>query len=352
MPGHPVVLNGRFLTHRVTGVERFATEIGRRLLTTCPDVVVVAPTGTPRPDWVPPSSWATTGRLSGHAWEQIELSRYLRRHGSPLLLGLCNTGPLVYRRQIASHHDVSYVRQPTSYTWTFRTWYRVMAWFLLRRARAIVTVSEFSRAEVARVFRLDPALITVVPNAAGAPFAAPPGPVERGAYAVAVGSPSEHKNTARLVQAWPEVFARTGVELRIVGERLRVGRGDAALEATGVRRLGRVSDSDLVELYQHAALSVVPSLYEGFGLPVLESQACGCPVAASGNSALAEVLDGSGELFDPYSVDAITQAVLRVLSDADRAADLVRDGYVNVKRYSWEASARRVSELLDRCQAE
>ena len=344
----PVAVNGRFLTRPITGVERYATEIVSRLLLAHPETVVIAPTGTPRPAWVPAEAWHTTGRLSGHAWEQIELPAYLRRHGRPVLIGLCNTGPITYRRQVASHHDVGYLRFPKGYSWAFRSWYRVLAWTLLRIAGAVVTVSDFSRRELVDALGIDPDRIVVAPNAVGPPFSigtTEDGAGKRGAYAVAVGSPSLHKNTAGLIQAWTQVHAATGVELRVVGDPLSVGRrGDSASVAEGVVMLGRVSDDALVELYRGARLSVLPSLYEGFGLPILESQACGCPVIAADTAALPEVLNGTGLLFDPYDPMAIAAAAIRVLSDPALDAELRAAGLENVRRFSWHDSAAIVGE--------
>ncbi|BBH17096.1 glycosyl transferase family 1 [Nocardioides baekrokdamisoli] len=334
-------MNGRFLTHPITGVERFATEITRRLLVARPDTVVVAPAGVSRPQWVPVESWRTTGRLHGHAWEQIELPAYLRRLGRPVLIGLCNTGPITYRRQVASHHDVGYLRLPSNYSWRFRTWYRVMAWLLLRVSAAVVTVSEFSRRELAEAYGIQRSKILVVPNAVGPEFS--PGLQERGAYAVAVGSPSERKNIARLVEAWEHVHQQTGIELRIVGDPLLVAGSAGGLAARpGVVMVGRVTDDELIALYRGARLSILPSLYEGFGLPILESQACGCPVIAADAASLPEVLDGSGLLFDPYDSSAITDAALRVLTDPLLAGELAEAGERNVRRFSWDDSMRQV----------
>lgn len=337
-------MNGRFLTHPITGVERFATEITRRLLVDRPDTLVVAPTGVARPEWVPAECWRTTGRLHGHGWEQIELPAYLRRHGAPVLIGLCNTGPVTYRRQLASHHDVGYVRFPANYSWRFRAWYRVMAWLLLRVSFAVITVSEFSRRELIEVYGIEPSKVVVVPNAVGPEFSSGSG--ERGAYAVAVGSPSARKNTARLVRAWAGVHERTGIELRLVGDRLLVaGAADDTSAQPGVVMFGRVTDDELVELYRGARLSLLPSLYEGFGLPILESQACGCPVVAADAASLPEVVAGSGLLFDPHDPDAIADAAIRVLTDPVLEAELRAAGLENVRRFSWDRSAAIVAAV-------
>jgi len=214
----------------------------------------------------------------------------------------------------------------------------------------VVTVSEFSRKELSDVYGLAPGKILVVPNAASSAFGGEPS-LERSEFVLAVGSQAIHKNVHGLLEAWPAVRSRApSATLRLVGTRLDVGTRDDGRRGSvpdGVEFLGRVSDVDLAALYRTAAVYVLPSLYEGFGLPILEAQACGCPVVAANVASIPEVLNGSGILFDPRDPASIAQAVGDVLCDADLRRDFSERGRANVGRYSWEESAQTLNTAVD-----
>ncbi|MFC1809281.1 glycosyltransferase [Candidatus Omnitrophota bacterium] len=113
-----------------------------------------------------------------------------------------------------------------------------------------------------------------------------------------------------------------------------------------IRLVGFVEENDLYALYQLASLYVYPSLYEGFGLPVLEAQASGCAVVCSKVSSLPEVGGESVQYCDPYSEDDIAQAVIKVLSDEVYRKDLIARGYENIKRFNWDQSARELLGIM------
>lgn len=337
----PIVINGRFLTQQLTGVQRFAYEITRRLVELRDDVVVVAPQTEFPID--PPYDVRRIGKHDGHHWEQVDLVRHLRRAGSPLLLGLGSTGPALYRNQIVTHHDITYVRHPESFSRSFRAAYRVLMPLTLRSARRIITVSEFSRREIVDWYGVDQAKISVVNNAVGDQFT-PGDPAERGDFLLAVSSPNRHKNFERLVEA----AALAGVPLKIVGAQDRAfATTNAADGPARTEWLGRVSDQELVQLLQTARAFAFPSLYEGFGIPPLEAQACGCPVVAADIPPVREVLGSSVELFDPTDIDDLTRAMTAVMRDPRRASELAQLGADNVVRFSWKSSAVAVSETVD-----
>ena len=129
-------------------------------------------------------------------------------------------------------------------------------------------------------------------------------------------------------------------------DRSQAVRGIQHREA--VRFIGFVPDEDMPALYSAASLFAFPTLYEGFGIPVLEAQSCGVPVLASECSALPEV-GGDGALYvDPYDVEKISEGIRAVLTDRELAGRLVRQGAQNVKRFSWEGSARRLDEIMEK----
>ena len=347
-----IVINARFLTQEVRGVQRFAEQISLELSTLRDDLVFVAPHDIRLHKSAERLGVRRIGRHRGHLWEQVDLPLWLAKQGSPPLISLCNTAPLAYRNQIASHHDITYVRHPDSYSRAFRAAYRSLTPFLLNRIKALITVSEFSRSEIARFYGYPARHICVVPNAVDTrfqPFCAEQCPRGSAPYLLAVSSPSAHKNFARMIAAFLKLEGLDEVELRIIGDSNRVFSGSLH-DAGGNRRiriLGRLTDEELVEAYQGATAFVFPSVYEGFGIPPLEAQACGCPVIAARAASIPEVLGDSVLYFDPLKVSDITACMQQVLKDETLRQDLRRRGKANVARYCWNASARQVCRLID-----
>jgi glycosyltransferase involved in cell wall biosynthesis len=346
-----VWINARFLSQAATGVQRFAEQITRQLITEHPEVTVVAPPLTEIPDWLPQENVFMVGKLRGHAWEQIELPRALKRAGSPLLLNLASTAPIRYRNQISTHHDITYVRYPTSFSRSFRLLYSVIVPRFLKASRAVITVSEFSRQEIACHYKIDVAKIVVVANAADSRFRVPHEPTSSNPpYILAVSSPNEHKNFKRLLRAYATVATELSSDLVIIGKQTSsfAAQEYEVTPADRVRFAGRVPDSELIELYQGARAFIFPSLYEGFGIPPVEAQRCGVPVASSNAASLPEVLGTSALFFDPTDERAIAEALLAVDSDPSLRARLRQAGLSNAERFSWASSASRVWALATR----
>jgi glycosyltransferase involved in cell wall biosynthesis len=294
------------------------------------------------------------GPLRGQIWEQVILPRHA---GSGLLLNLCNTAPLRARQMVATILDASVYAVPEAYSPGFRAWYRVMLPIVGRRARRVITISEFSRRELKRYAGIDPARSTVVAGSGEHILRTPADPaiLERlalrsGRYILAVSSRSKHKNLGGIAQALPLL---AGSEFDIVlagGDNPRVfSAGAEGLDAR-IRVAGYVSDAELRGLYEHAACLVYPSLYEGFGLPPLEAMACGCPVIASRAASLPEVCGDAALYCDPRDPSDIARAIRAVLDDDAMRLDLRRRGLERSGGFRWSNSARSVLNLLEELQ--
>jgi glycosyltransferase involved in cell wall biosynthesis len=347
-----LALNGKWLGQELTGTQRYARELTRHLVPGLPDRPVLhVPANAAVPRWLADHVDVRRSRLRGTAFEQIALPWAARRD---LLLSLGGAAPLLARRQIATMHDATPFRLPHTYSRAFGAWYRLMYRTVAHRAQRVVTVSEFSRQELTEVLGVRPDHIVVVPNGVEHSDAQGAGEVVDvgdGPYVLMIGPSAAHKNITPVATA----LARRGLHVVVVGGAgvQRVFRTGAAVGGTddqigpgGIRRIGRVTDAEITWLYRHASLLVFPSLYEGFGLPVVEAQRLGCPVVASDRASLPEIARDTALLVDPTDPDQVAGRVVDLLGDRDRLTRLTALGRANAARFRWEASASRLAETL------
>jgi glycosyltransferase involved in cell wall biosynthesis len=260
-------------------------------------------------------------------------------------------------------HDLIFRRLPEHHKPLNRWYLNLTMPLYCARATHIIAVSEHTRRDLMAAYGVFPERITVIPEAAAAGFAPAPAAAVEAAraryhlperYLLTVGTLEPRKNLARLLAAWERLY-RSGAAppLVIAGQRgWLVDSFFAALERSpardGVLLTGFVDDDDLPAVYSGAELFVLPSLYEGFGLPPLEAMSCGVPVVCSNTSSLPELADGAALLFDPRSVEAIAAALERALSAADLRADLRQRGLARARQYTWEATARQTLAVYQR----
>jgi glycosyltransferase involved in cell wall biosynthesis len=230
---------------------------------------------------------------------------------------------------VVTLHDLAVLRHPETFNRWTRNYSRVMLPRIVEAATRVIAVSSFTSDEAVELLGLDREKVRVVPHGVEAPFR-PAGQASTGSYALAVGTIEPRKNLPRAVEA----ARRAGVELRVVGPE---GWGEV-----GVQSLGFVSDEVLAALFRGAQCLVYPSLYEGFGLPVLEAMACGTPVVTSNFGATAELGRGAAVLVDPYDVTSIASGIQEARNRRDelRAAGLER-----ARQYTWDETARQTLEV-------
>jgi glycosyltransferase involved in cell wall biosynthesis len=229
---------------------------------------------------------------------------------------------------VVTVHDLAVVRHPELFTRWMRLYGAVALRRVVRSAARVIAVSEFTKREVIELVGVPQERVRVVPNAATESFA-PVGPTAEGEYVLAVGTLEPRKNLSRLAEA----TRRLGIELRVVGAR---GWGDVDVGGNGVRWLGELPDADVAALYRGALCLAYPSLYEGFGIPVLEAMRCGAPVVTSAGTAMAEVVGDAGELVEPRDSESIAAGIERAIA---RRAELGARGLERARRFTWEAAA-------------
>jgi len=227
-------------------------------------------------------------------------------------------------------HDLALVRHPELFPRWHRLSGRAGLGRVARAADRVLAVSEFTKREAIELLGLPKQRVTVIGNAVE-PFFSPDGPAAEGDYVLAVGTLEPRKNLRRVADA----ATRAGVELRVVG-----ARGWGGVETAGW--VGEVSDEELATLYRGARTLVLPSLYEGFGIPVLEAMASGTPVVTSRGGATEEIAGGAAVLVDPLDVHSIAAGIGEATARHDELRAL---GLARAKAYSWTAVADAVETV-------
>jgi len=357
VPALRIGIDGRAFGSPAAGVRRYVTELVPALLRGSERLELVALGGDPAT--VPaglahvPEPWHPPTNLG---WVSVGLPRAAARGRVDVIHAPAYTAPLRSRLPVVlTIHDVSYALHPEWYPYrrdrARRLFYRRSA----RMAAHVLTVSEFSRGEIAAAYDIPRGRITVTPHGVPRMFAAgeagaarplPPGVTSP--FVLHVGDLHERRNLTFLLEALVAARWRldgTGLTLVLAGVDRGVGaalgmRAAAAGMPEAVVRLGPIADDELRPLYGAAAALVYPSRYEGFGLPLLEAMASGTPVIASRAASIPEVVGEAGVLLDPDDAEAWTRALVRVVSDPDECARLRQRGLARAAGFTWAEAAR------------
>ncbi len=335
-----IAVNARSIHHPLTGVGRYTREVTTRL----GDRVQLV------------SNESAAQGLPGHFWEQVLLPRKLDR--TQLLWSPANTGPLTLTRQVLTIHDLSPLDEPHGFKFQFRIWYRILLPLLANRVRKVITDSEFSRQRIIERLGVPAGKVVTIPCGVNKSHFYPRAVIEIAAvkdryglpetYLLTVGTLEHRKNLDRLFHAWERITPKIkDTALVVVGQSGRPFR-KLRLDHLPERVLfiPHVSEPDLPSLYSGALSLVIPSLYEGFGLPVVEAMACGIPVIASRSGALPEVISEAGRLVDPYEVDDISQAITQMIADSALREDYASKGLSRAAAFSWDRTAAQIEAVL------
>ena len=278
-------------------------------------------------------SFGGNGRVSSVLRDAVWYPVGLKRQAAALDVLHCTTfrGPVgASVPTVLTVHDLAILRAPEAFPRWHRLYGKAGLEGVLRAADAVVAVSEFTRNEVMALADVPEERVHVVPNGVDAVFTLD-GPRADGDYVLAVATLEPRKNLRRAVDAAREA----GVELRVVG-----ARGWGGVDVAGW--VGEVPDAELAALYRGARCVVYPSLYEGFGLPVLEAMACGAPVVTSRATAMEEVAGGAAVLVDPLDVSAIAAGIEEAVARRD---ELIPAGATRAREFPWSRSADAVEAL-------
>ncbi|MEH6345151.1 MAG: glycosyltransferase family 1 protein [Bermanella sp.] len=327
-----LLINGKYQNQVVTGVQRVAHELSGGLPY---GHIQVAGDG-----------------LKGHFYEQFILPFKLSRND--LLISFCNTGPIFHRNQVVYIHDVAVLEHPEWFSKSFRLLYRVMLPLLARRCKTIVTVSEYSKEKICQLLSVPASKVHVIENGVSDRFAAEEGGdyelsygLEKKKYILSVSSMDPRKNMVSVIQAWEASgLHQAGYKLVFAGggnASFSNANDNKAQDCSSIIYTGYVEDDVLVNLYQQAAGFVYMSLYEGFGLPVLEAMKAGVPVLASNTTSLAEVVGDYGLSCDPLDIKEITNLMNELPYQED---GFVSKAKLYADSFSWNKAVDKLQALL------
>lgn len=253
------------------------------------------------------------GSRSGHMWEQIDLPRYLKGQGSPALFNPCNTAPLFYRNNYLTLHDLAFYHHPEWNSGLFAKWYNVLVPRIVKRSRHVFTVSNTIKQEIVDAYGVLPGKISITYNGISDSMMNDRCDAGKEKIILSVGSFNKRKNHHSLIRAFCDSDLSGSYRLVITGDKNKVfsetGIDEQELERNNITVLRNLSEQELVEMYCKAEIVVSLSLYEGFGIPVLEGLHHGCKVVCSDIPVYRELFAKAAVFCNATEIDSIVAAI-------------------------------------------
>lgn len=322
-------INTRALLSPLTGVQRYLSSS----LPYIKKAIIIQP--------------SIENKYYGQFWEQFILPLKLNRE---LLWSPCNTGPILYKNQIITIHDIAVIEHPEWFNKVFATWYSFLWSNLLKRTKHIITVSEYSKLKICARYHIPKDRVTVIPASLDHKFITTWKKEKREKFVLFVGSMDPRKNVKNLINSWVSVSKEIeNYRLVIVGSKSKIfSNHDIIYKYDRIEFTGRVSDEELIQLYRKAALFIFPSFYEGFGLPPLEAMSQGCPVITSNVTSLTEVCGDAAVYINPYDVSDITKKIIDVIKDPELCSELSEKGFERSKKFYPHKVSQKLIEVIER----
>ncbi|RYC52391.1 hypothetical protein DN53_10970 [Flagellimonas olearia] len=350
----PIIVNARFLTQSVTGVQRFAIEVSKRLKRMGVPLIFVSPEDIKNPGVAKELEVKIIGPFRGHLWEQVTLQLYTKLKGGTLV-SFCNTAPLFIKDQIVTVHDLSFLRHPDWFSKRFSIVYSFLVPRIIKRAKRVLTVSEFSKKEIVDLIKVEESKIEVVYNGiTGFTIQDEPldsteyGHLLKEAYILTVSSHHPRKNFKNLIKAF-SLMENPSLKLYVIGD-FNKNYSNVDIPNTWLKNvvfLENIGDQDLVRFYQNAKLFVYPSFYEGFGIPIIEAISMETMCAVSDIPVFTELFENSVHYFDPTSKESIANSIQYALSNPKSISELQEVRETILKKFSWDKSAKKVMEQFN-----
>jgi glycosyltransferase involved in cell wall biosynthesis len=341
-----IYVNGRFLTQKTTGVQRVATEISTHLKAHYKQEIVFV---CPNQKFINPVAESLNcikvGFFGGYLWEQIELPLFLFRKRVSLLLNFCNTAPIMYNKNLLVIHDVAFKVNKKWFDWKFIFVYNIMFYFNLKKAKRIITVSNFSKNEILKFYpKTKSENIEVVYLASFLEFKESKLPKKE--YYLAINSLNQRKNIATIIEAFklldPNIY-----KLKVIGQtNTKVFKGSNYETIFNVEFLDEVTDASLYNWIVEAKALINASFYEGFGLPALEAMSLYTPCILSDIPVYRELYNKSAFFFDAESANQLALQV-ESMEQSDNYFETCKKGFILSENFSWETTSKQYISIIE-----
>ena len=344
-----IIVNARFLTQRITGVQRYAIEICKRLPKEIAgeEIFFITPKVTLYETQIDKEKIISIGYLKGQLWEQIELPFFLKKKGNPLLINFVGIGPVFYKRKIFFLYDLAFKHHPEWFSFVFQKMYNTFIPISLKNSLSIIVDSNYVKEDVIKTYDIKNKKIDVIYAAPAKMFSNLNSKKEK--IILTVSSIDPRKNLTRVINAFNLI--ETDYKLVIVGSKNKTFSNvnlNKGIENDNIIFTGYLNDEELINLYNKSDIFIYASLFEGFGIPPLEAQACGCPVIVSNVTSLPEVCLDSVEYCDPYKINSIKLAMESLFKNVERRSELTKKGLDNIKRFDWSRSTMKFIKIVER----
>lgn len=337
--GKKVYINGKFLSQQFTGVQYFAFNLCLELLREGFPFTILVPSNHKTPSQLD-NNILEIGLFTGNLWEQISLPLYLLGKKNTILLNLCNSAPILDINQIVTIHDLAFMRNPKWFSSRMTKWYNFLIPKIMRNAEEIITVSETVKKEIAQNFGIPLIDINVIPNKptttsieiekVNIPFIQ---------FFLIVGSDNPRKNIAFAARA----MANTQFNLVVVGNRSHHFGKTEKITATNIHYTGYLSQRKLNWLYQNCLAVIYPSIYEGFGIPILDTFKHKKPLICSDIEVFKEIAQKGALFFDPTKPEEL----LRILNSKSYSTkELIENGFNQYQYYAQMNRASKIKKLV------
>ena len=342
-----IYVNARFLTQPVSGVQRYGIECSRQISKKHTNIVFLSPPDILHKVIAAELGAEVIGKNKGHLWEQIDLPRYLAKQGHPPLLNLANTAPLSYSNNYITIHDLSFYHHPEWNSKLFSKWYNFLLPRLARKTRHIFTVSNTMRDEIIKHYHIAPPKVSVTYNGLSQNILQyPQEDTVKEKIILSVGSFNTRKNHHSLIKAFIGSNVKKRYRLVIIGDKNKVfsesGLDEALISNNNIDILQRLTEGELAATYAKAEIIVSLSMYEGFGIPVLEGLYFGCKVLCSDIPVYRELYDKYAYFCSPYAISDI-QAALETVAGSDSKGSDAKELF---EKYSYPRAADTILQYI------
>ncbi|MGL5254928.1 MAG: glycosyltransferase family 4 protein [Brevinema sp.] len=346
------MINGRFLSQNLTGVQRIAYQYATEIKAAYPNTKI----------WTPPKPIHQDKAMQLDAkevfsikpynifWEQMVLPM-LAKDG--FLLNFGNTAPVFLKNQAIMIHDTAFLAHPEWFSPSFRLYYRTMIPKMIKNSRFVMTVSQFSRYEILKNFEISPDKVHVLSSWVGNRFEnlRHQPKLDKENFILAVASIEPRKNYPALVRAFTQFDSSQNLHLKVAGGASSLFASDPQWQplsqTPNLQLLGRCSDDELANLYQKALFFCSVSFYEGFGLPALEAMNAGCPVLVSDIPAHREICQKAALYADPHDDDDIFKKMRLLYETPSLREELILAGRERAAMFSKKNTMDQFFQLLE-----